>query len=125
MHSGGLVNVTEKLRRLYENKTVRIIAVLILALILLIVVFRVFAVGEAGSDYTPTEREARLVRLIETLDEVTDATVMVTEEDGAAVGAVVIFRGEDGILTRMRILEIAAGALNIPKSAVIVYPAES
>ena len=118
------MNVPGKLKRLYENRTVRIIAVLILALILLIVASRVFAAGgTSGEGYAPTEREARLVRLIETLDEVTGATVMITEEEGAAVGAVVIFRGEDGIMTRMRILEIAAGALNIPKSAVIVYPA--
>ncbi len=116
---------SESLKRFFENKTVRIIAVLLLALVLLIVVFRVFAVSDDSGGYAPTERESRLIRLIETLDEVTEATVMVTEEEGMPVGAVVIFRGEDGILTRMHILEIAAGALNIPKQAVLVYPAES
>ncbi len=118
------MKAVDRIKNLFENKTVRVIAILILALLLLLVVFRVFAVQDSGG-YTPTEREQRLIRLIETLDEVSDATVMITEEEGAPVGAVVIFRGEDGILTRMHILEIAAGALNIPQKAVLVYPADS
>ena len=115
----------ERLKRLYENKTVRVIAVLVLALILLLVVFRVFAAEDKTGGYAPTERETRLIRLIETLDDVTEATVMVTEREGTPVGAVVIFRGEDGLVTRMPILEIAAGAVNIPKSSVLGYPAEN
>ncbi len=109
----------ERIKRLFENRTVRIVLILLLALALVLATFAVFG-GEEG--YTPSEAEARTARLIERLDEVSRAAVAVTEEGGKAVSAVVVFRGEDGILTRMRILEIAAGALHLPKSAVSVYP---
>ena len=50
---------------------------------------------------------------------------MVSEEEGKAVSAVIVFRGADSILTRIRVIDAASGALGIERDKVLVYPAES
>ena len=47
---------------------------------------------------------------------------MVSEKDGVPVSAIIVFDGADGFLTRMRVIEAAANALNIPPTDVLVYP---
>ena len=77
--------------------------------------------GKEQDGYARTEREERLVLLLEKLDDVDGATVMVTEEDGVPVSAIVFFEGTDGLLVRMHILEISAAALGIDRSNVHIY----
>ena len=50
-------------------------------------------------------------------------TVMIGEEKGSPVNAVVIFSGADGFVTRMRVIEVTANALAIDPNRVLVYPA--
>lgn len=117
-----------KLKDLWKNRTVRIVAVCIAALLLLLAAYRVFVGGgssEKNGGYKPTEREERLLILINGIEGVKDAKAMITEEDGVPVGVVIVFEGEDGFLTRMRLMEVAAAALNIERSAVVVYAAEA
>lgn len=112
-----------KFKQLWEKRSVRIALVGLAALLLLLAVFCIFfRTDKTSAGYTPTEREARLIVLLKQLDGVEDATVMITEEEGAAVGAVVIYAGEGGFLTRLHVLEIASKALCLEKNAVAVYP---
>lgn len=105
------------------NKTVRYLAVGAAALVILIAVWAVFFQADAKSDYTPTAEEQRLSLLLSKLEGVEDATVMISEEKGQAVGAVILFEGKDSLLTRMRVLEAAANALRLERERVLVYPA--
>ncbi len=117
-----------KIKDLFKNRTVRIVAICIAALLLLFAAYRVFVgSGRSKKDdgYTPTEREERLLVLINGIGGVESAKAMITEEDGVPVGVVIVFEGEDGFLTRMRLMEVAAAALNIERSAVVVYAAEA
>ena len=59
--------------------------------------------------------------MLERVEGIEDASVMIVEEDGRAVSAIVVYSGEDSILSRMRILEIASSALGLPKEKVQVY----
>ncbi len=110
-----------RVREFFQNRTVRIVLVCILALILLLVSYKVF-VKPDSSTYTPTSQEARLSELLEKVEGVEDVSVMITEEDGAAIGAVVLFTGKDGFLLRSKLLEITCTALNLQKNAVSIYP---
>lgn len=113
-----------RIKAFFADKRVRIVLFALLALLLLFAVWKVFfAGGDEQSGYVPTEREARLLCLIKELGGVRDATAMIREEDGRPVSAVILFEGEDSILLRARILEIAASALGVERSAVGVYPA--
>ena len=93
---------------------------------MLLLVWKVFfpSAERTGSGYQPTEQERRLAAILSQIDGVESATVMINLQDGSAVGAVVVFEGEDKILTRMRMIEVAASALGIDKNNVLVCPAE-
>ncbi|MDE5897014.1 MAG: hypothetical protein K2H43_04280, partial [Clostridia bacterium] len=117
----------EAIKRFFRNKTVRVVAVCVAALLLLIAVWRVFfaadnSVGSANG-YLPTEREARLSVLLSRIEGVESVTVMIGEENGAPVNAVVVVGGEDGFVMRMRVIEATANALSIDPNRVLVYPA--
>lgn len=115
-----------KLKDLWKNKTVRIVALAIAAFLLLFAAYKVFVGSGSKQDgYRPTEQEERLLILIDAIEGVESAKAMITEEDGVPVGVVIVFDGEDGFLTRMRLMEVAAAALNIERSAVVVYAAEA
>ncbi len=115
---------TEKMKAFFRNKTVHIVLVCLLALLLLFAAYKVFAAPTQKSGYTPTEREERVIMLLEELDGVDGATVMITEEESVPVSAIVVFRGEDGFLVRMKVRQIAATALGIEEKNVVVYPTE-
>lgn len=115
------------IKKIFENKTTRTVLILLIALLLVIAVYGVFFKSEktASEQYRASELEERLSKILSRIDGVGDTTVMVGEEDGKAVSAVIVFRGADSILTRMRVIDAASGALGINKNNVLVYPAES
>ena len=109
-------------RALFEKRTVRILLFGVAALLLLLAIWRVFFAGESAvGRYDETEKEARISAMLERVEGIEDASVMIVEEDGRAVSAIVVYSGEDSILSRMRILEIASSALGLPKEKVQVY----
>lgn len=114
----------EKFLKLWNNKTVRILFICIAALFLLLAVWKVFFGGDSASPYSQSEEEKRLCRLLESVEGVNGATVMITEEGGCAVSAVIVFNGADSLLTRMRVIDITASALNLAKGNILVYPAK-
>ena len=115
-------------KKLFANKTVRIIALSVIALLLLLAVYLVFfrkdTTVETGV-YQPTEQEARLSLLLAEIEGIDRATVMIGGEDGEPKSVVVVFEGVDSFLTRMRIMEVASSALCIDRGTVLVYPAPS
>ena len=115
-------------KKLFANKTVRIIALCLIALLLLLAVWAVFfrkdAAVETGA-YRPTEQESRLSLLLAEIEGIDRATVMIGEEDGEPKSVVVVFEGDDSFITRMRIMEVASSALRIERGQVLVYPAQS
>ncbi len=116
--------IPDKLKDAFKNKAVRVALIAAAALLLLFGVYKVFFGKKTTSEYSSTPQEARLERLLERVEGVKSTTVMITEAEGAAVSAVIVFEGEDGFLTRMRLQKIAASALNIGQSAVVVYPSD-
>lgn len=116
----------ESVKKFFNNKTARTVFVLIVALLLVFAIYRVFFNKESSSEvYEATELEERLSKILSRIDGVGDASVMVSEEEGKAVSAVIVFCGADSILTRIRVIDAASGALGIGRDKVMVYPAES
>lgn len=117
----------ENIKKFFNNKTTRIVLILLIALLLLFAVYRVFFKSETPTkaQYQASELEQRLSRILSQIDGVGETTVMVGEEEGKAVSAVIVFSGADSILTRMRVIDAASGALGIGKENVLVYPAEA
>lgn len=113
----------KKLKELFARRSVKLILVLLLGLLLLLAAFRVFSPKRGQSTYTASDREAKLSALLEKLDGVKSAAVMITEQGGDPASAVVIYEGEDTFLLRIRLAEVAAGALGIEEREIRVYAA--
>lgn len=111
------------LTALLKSKTARTVFLLLAAAILLLCAWKVFG-GKAEESYEPTKQEARLSGLLEEIGGISSARAMIAEEGGKVVSVIVVFEGENSILTRSRIMDVAAAALGIPKANVQVYPAE-
>lgn len=116
----------EALKKLWENKTARILLIALIALALLLGCWFVFGKTEVAptGTYAPTAQEERIGALLSEIDGVERVAVMVTEENGVPVSAVVVFDGEDGILVRLRITQITANALNLADNRIYVYPSD-
>lgn len=115
----------EKLKNFFAKKSVKTVLVLLIALALLLAVWRVFfSKGETTDVSAQTEEENRLSRLLEKIEGVEEASVMIGEKDGVPVSAVIVFQGEDGILVRTRLTEAAAQALGISNREVHVFPSD-
>lgn len=117
-------SVKETFKKLFANKTARIILICLVALVLLLAVWKVFFPSQstAASSQGATEQESRLAVILSQIEGVKDVSVMIGEDDGGAVSAIVVFSGADGLLTRMRLVEATAAALNIERACVLVYP---
>ena len=115
-----------ELKKLFSNKAVRAATIGGLALLLLVAGWAGFFGGgkKSASAYQPTEAESRLCTVLERIEGVGGVTVLINGEEGAPVSAVVVFEGADSLLTRMRVAEVTAAALNIARGNVQVYPSK-
>lgn len=112
----------EDIKKLWENKVVRVCILAFAALLLLFLVWKVFfSSSSSAAVFEQTEREIRLIQLLKEIDGIDDAHVLITESEGAVVSAVIVYEGKDEILVKMRILDIASSALNLGKQYVQVY----
>lgn len=115
----------KSVRELWANRTFRILLIAAAALILLLACWLVFGREQSSSSvasYTATQEEARLAAVLSEIEDAGNVRVLITQEDGEAVSAVVLFDGTDGILVRLRLTQITANALNIAENRVLVYP---
>lgn len=116
--------MTEVLKKLRANRTARILLIAAIALALLLACWCVFGSGQkdASAGYVATEEEARIASMLSGIEGVREVRVMIAEEDGKPVSAVVMFGGEDGILVRLRLTQVTARALGLSDGSVHVYP---
>lgn len=124
MQGGGDM---KSVRELWANRTFRILAIAAAALILLIACWLVFGHESSSSvsgTFPATQEEERLAAVLSEVEDAGNVRVLITQEDGAAVGAVVLFDGMDGILVRLRLTQITAKALNIAENRVLVCPSD-
>ena len=84
----------DKIIKLWKSKTFRIVLLLLGALILLLAIWKVFFKSSdktASAVYYATEQEERLSNILCRIEGVQSVTVMIAEEDGVPVSAVIAF----------------------------------
>lgn len=108
-------------KKIFENRTFRLLLFCFLALLLLFAIRQVFFSGGSVSSYEETQSEARISAMLERVEGIEEASVMIVEEEGRAVSCIVVCKGEDSILSRIRILDLASSALSLPKEKIQVY----
>ena len=113
------------LRKLWSNRTARCLLLAGIALILLLICALVFKEpSDASFASAMTEEESRLSELLSHVEDAGRVRVYLTKDGGDTVGAVVLFDGEDGILVRLRLTQMAARALSLSEKEILVCPAD-
>lgn len=110
--------ITETLK---ANKTVLIIISLILALIFIVVIMNGGKSESVYSAKTMTATEEKLTRILNSIEGVGNAEVMVTETDEGICGVVIVCDGANSLMVRGDVINAAATALNISKNIIAVY----
>ncbi len=116
-----------KVKAIWQNRTARILIVAGIALLLLFACWLVF-----GRDKDPvseedamTDQEQRLSAILSSVDGAGEIRAYITQDGDVPVSVIVFFSGEDGILVRLRLTQIAARALDIAENRVLVCPSEA
>ncbi len=102
----------------------KIIVVVALILLLILVVFLFFGVDNQTTDYgdnSKSDTELRLTALLESMDGIGDAEVMITEDESGISGVVIVCEGADRIMIRNDILNAVSTALSINKNIIAIY----
>ena len=95
----------------------------VLAICLLVATWSVFHSdeGETTSATVLTENEHRVVRILEEIDGVGQASVAVCETDGGVESAVVVCEGAKDLRVVMDVREAVAAALGTKQNSVKIY----
>ncbi len=100
--------------------------IIVLALIVLLVAVVYLFFGTDSNDTTSvsvskTDTEIKLEALLEAIDGVGDAEVMITSDDDGICGVVIVCEGASSIMVRNDILNAVSTALNINKNIIAIY----
>ncbi|MBQ2768775.1 MAG: hypothetical protein IJF44_02225 [Clostridia bacterium] len=105
-----------------NGKTKEILLFCLLAAILLFVAWRLFGGKDSETaSLEMSETEAKVIRILEEIDGVGEASVMVYETEDGAQSAVVVCEGAERFSVVVDVREAVATALGIPQKSVKVY----
>ena len=103
------------------SKVLEVIILAGFALILCFAVWRVFIVDEPQMKAYSSDEETKLVALLESMDGVGEAEVMISTNENGARGAVVVCDGATRLSVISDVREAVATALGIDQKYVKVY----
>ena len=112
----------KKLLKGWDGRLRDVLLMVSLALVLIVVTWQVFHVGEADSvAVNATETELKVIRLLEEIDGVGDANVIVCETEDGISSVVVVCEGANNLRVVMNVREAVAAALGTKEKAVKIY----
>ncbi len=109
---------------LFSGKVKDILIVCALALALLITAWSVFRGGGASkeaAEFTLSEKETKVMRLLREIEGVGEASVIVCEDEDEVKSVVVVCEGAKNLQVIMDVREAVSAALDAPQNAVKIY----
>ena len=100
-----------------------VLLLLVLAVALMIAAWQIFQ-GDEETDsvsVAASELEAKVIRLLEEMEGVGEANVIVCETEGGGKNVVVVCEGADNLMVVMNVRAAVAAALDTEEKAVKVY----
>lgn len=110
--------------RLFMGKAKDLFLLAGLGLALIFMAWRVFQGDTKSSDKTVasmTETEQKIVRLLEQIDGVGDASVVVCETEDEIKSVVVVCEGADNLHVMLNVREAVSAALGTEKNVIKIY----
>ncbi len=94
----------------------------ILALVLFYTAWKIFQVdGEEEASFALSENEVKIMRLLQEIDGVGEASVVVYEEGTEVKSVVVVCEGANDLRVVMNVREAVATAMNTSQQSVKIY----
>lgn len=119
------MNKMSKKRLLSGGKLWEILFLCALAVVLLIASWKIFYENEDETPvatFTGTETEKKISRILEQIDGVGQADVMICETEEGVQSVVVVCEGGNDLQTIITVREAVAAALGTGQKAVKIYP---
>lgn len=104
-----------------ERKKIIIVLALIVLLVAVVYLFFGTDSNDTSVSVSKTDTEIKLEALLEAIDGVGDAEVMITSDDDGICGVVIVCEGASSIMVRNDILNAVSTALNINKNIIAIY----
>lgn len=123
MNSKENVSLKEKINGIFSGKVKDILLVGLLALVLFYTAWRIFADENTtqAAEFSLSESEAKIMRLLKEIDGVGEASVVVCEDEDEVKSAVVVCEGANNLRVVMNIREAVATALNTDQKSIKIY----
>lgn len=110
----------EWVKKILTAKTARIVLLVVGVVALLVLIKGAFFSEEKDASRSETEEEVRLSNILQEMDGVDAVDVLISRTEGA-VNAVVVYRGEDSLMTRVQIADVVGNVLQTERKNVSVY----
>ena len=114
---------TEEKRKFFNGKIKDFLLLAGLGLVLMLAAWRMF--GDDGKEKSrsvaATERETKVMRLLEEIDGVGEASVIVYEDEEGVKSVVVVCEGANDLRVVMDVREAVSAALGTQQKAVKIY----
>ena len=112
----------ERNGKAFKNRTKDVLLLAVLAFVLFFTAWKIFHTKDESSNVAQmTETEQKIARLLEEIDGVGDAEVIVCETEDGVQGAVVVCEGARDFFVVLDVQEAVATALGTEKTAVKIY----
>lgn len=121
---GEKQGTTVKRRALIDGKLKDILLLSVLALTLIFAAWKIFDTDESGevvSGVLGSENERKVSRLLQEIDGVGDAEVMICETEDGVQSVVVVCEGAKDLQVVINVREAVAAALGTEEKAVKIY----
>lgn len=109
------------LKRIITTRAAKIFLCILGAFLLLFLIKSAFFDEKSAENSVKTEEEARICAILQEIDGVDSAEILVSRKDSGRVSAVVVYRGEDSLMTRNHIVSVVENALQAECENVLVY----
>ena len=113
---------TEVKRKFFNGRIKDFLLLAGLALVLMLAAWQIFDDdGEKRGTVAATERETKVMRLLEEIDGVGEASVIVCEDEEGVKSVVVVCEGANDLRVVMDVREAVSAALGTEQKAVKIY----
>ena len=124
MNNRGDIQSTKPSKRFcLDAKWKDLLLIAVLGLVLLIVTFNIFnkEKSQPTAVTVGTENERKISRLLEQIDGVGEASVVICETEDGITGVVVVCEGANNFQVVIDVREAVSAALNVEQKAVKIY----
>ncbi len=124
MNNKEKVTFKSAINNVFSGKVKDMLLIGILAILLFYTAWKIFADdtnATNATEFTLSENETKVMRLLKEIDGVGEASVVVCEDENEVKSAVVVCEGANDLRVVMNVREAVAAALNTDQKSIKIY----